>query len=83
MTNEIIKMIRAERKQALADCWQYHGKQLKEDRKMIGLGLMRAELRDALDSMELDNNEDIAWFIGYISALDTIESVFEKKNTNK
>lgn len=59
---EIDKII----KDTLSDCWEYHKNLFK------GLCDNKNELEDYLETLDLQDWEDVAYFVGYIGALKTI-----------
>ena len=63
---ELIKSIEKEKKQALKDCWNYHKDLFKDSNSDV----RKTELEDFLYDMNLENWEDVGFFVGYLRGLD-------------
>lgn len=69
----MLKRIESERKQSLKDCWQYHADLMKESNK----DLKKADLLDFLYDIELNDWEDVGFFVGYLRGLDDAEKIIK------
>ena len=63
---ELIKTIEKEKKQTLKDCWYYHKVLFKNSNSVA----RKTELEDFLYDMNLENWEDVGFFVGYLRGLD-------------
>lgn len=63
-------------KQALNDCWKYHGKLIKSESNNYCSS--KAELYSYFEHLSLQNWEDVAWFVGFIAGLEEANRLIKK-----
>ncbi len=80
-SQELIKLIEKERKIALKDCWNYHGKLIQSEGPQPKT--KKSELEDFLMDYSCVDWEDVCFFIGYLRGLDWASEQFtEEENTD-
>ena len=65
MVNITKKQLKQMMQGTLNDCWNYHGKRIKETDKHI----TRQDLERYLQTVNLDEWEDVGYFVGYSACL--------------
>lgn len=69
---DLILKIEKERKSMLKDCWDYHSSLLAQE------GIKKVCLEDELFNLELNDWEDVGFFVGYLRGLDYAQELVEK-----
>lgn len=76
----ILKKLLALKKEALKDCWDYHGDLINENEENK---VKKADLLDFLYDVDLRDWEDVGFFVGYLRGLDDgIELVEPQEEDN-
>lgn len=70
---DALKRIAQARKQALADCWEYHEALIKSS--ATDEPIKKSGLLDYLYDIELSEWEDVGYFVGFLRGLDEAERI--------
>ena len=75
---DLEKILLKEKKVALKDCWKYHKEILKNEE-----AVERKDLEDFLFNINLQEWEDVGFFVGYLRGLDFVIEILNQKVKQK